>query len=40
MVDSMKAELEFGAPAMDTIITLTQARVLVEVIVAMEVTKY
>ena len=27
MVDSMKAELEFGAPAMDTIITLTETGV-------------
>ncbi len=35
MVDSLKAGLEFGAPAMDTIITLTETMVLMEAIVAM-----
>ena len=38
MVDSMKAELEFGAPAMDTIITLTETMVVIEAIVVMEAT--
>ena len=38
MVDSMKVELEFGALAMDTIITLTEAMVVMEAIVAMEAT--
>jgi len=40
MVDSMKAELEFGALAMDTIITLMEAMVAMEAIVVMEATNY
>ena len=32
MVDSMKAELEFGALAMDTIITLTEVMVMAIVV--------
>jgi len=38
MVDSMKAELAFGARAMEMIITRTVAMVLTGAIVAMEAT--